>query len=86
MNTKKLKFIVGGLTLAVFAAVVVFAAAPTHAQADENLDNGTEIVSTMSEASCEMSADTKDCSQECVPDKNCKQVCEPGCVTAPCTK
>ena len=76
MNTKKLKFLAGGLALEVFATVLIFAASPSHAQANEALDYGKEIVSTTSKCSCEMHPDTKDFSQECVTDKNCNQVCK----------
>lgn len=86
MNIKNLKFLIGGLVLAVFATVIVFAASPSHAQADENTDNAMEMVSNQSEMGDELSSETKDCSQKCTENKECKSLCIPGCTVAPCEK
>ncbi len=83
MKIKSLKFLVGGLGLAVVTAVVIFAASPSHAQADETIDNTTEMVSNDIGVSNELASDTKDCSPQCMKNKECKPVCEPGC-TVPC--
>ncbi|NOQ72550.1 MAG: hypothetical protein GQ574_11140 [Crocinitomix sp.] len=83
MNLKKLKFLIGGLTLAVFTVVVIFAASPSHAQADGVTEGATEIVANDAEMSNELCTDTKDCSTECMKNKECKTVCAPGC-DVPC--
>ncbi|MFT5820253.1 MAG: hypothetical protein ACI8ZM_001492 [Crocinitomix sp.] len=79
MNLKKLKFLIGGLTLAVFTVVVIFAASPSHAQADDVAEDATVMVADDAEACSAVCTDTKDCSAECMKNKECEKVCAPSC-------